>query len=267
MAFGKLAREIHKQGDVMSKLFKTAMLLFTAILSTATVNAAEFFVDPDLGDDTFDGSSPKPVGGGSKTGPRKTLVGVMELVTANNGDIVYAAPGRYSSLKTTGNYRVSIPAGTSLIASGKAEETFIIGENAPGVAVDASPYGCGTDAVRCVEMKANTKLIGFTVCGGRALAYESSKYGAGVYADNSNDVVVADCIISNNIAGRAAGMYRGIAVRCEFMLNRARTSGPHVMNSSLFNCCLRDAVGGDVYPVYQSTIHNCYVLRGENAYN
>ena len=251
----------------MSKLFKTAMLLFTAILSAATANAAEFFVDPDLGDDTFDGLQPKPAGGESKAGPKKTLVGVMQLVTANNGDIVYAAPGRYSSLKTTGNYRVSIPAGTSLIASGKAEETFIIGENAPGVAVDASPYGCGTDAVRCVEMKANTKLIGFTVCGGRALAYESSKYGAGVYADNSNDVVVADCIISNNIAGRAAGMYRGIAVRCEFMLNRARTSGPHVMNSSLFNCCLRDAVGGDVYPVYQSTIRNCYVLRGENAYN
>ena len=256
----------------MSKLFKTAMLLFTAILSAATVNAAEFFVDPDLGDDTFDGSSPKPVGGGSKTGPRKTLVGVMELVTANNGDVVYAAPGRYSSLKTTGNYRVSIPAGTSLIASGKAEETFIIGENAPGVAVDASPWGCGTDAVRCVEMAANSKLVGFTVCGGRAPVFSNdsstSKWGAGVHAANSNNVVVADCIISNNVAGRAGGMSHGIAVRCEFMNNRAHTSGPHVMRSSLYNCYLHDALsGGGTYHASQSTMRNCHLIGSANACN
>ena len=244
----------------MSKLFKTAMLLFTAILSAAAANAAEFFVDPDLGDDTFDGSQPKPAGGESKTGPRKTLVGVMELVTANNGDIVYAAPGEYKSLDAD-NYRVKIPAGTSLIASGKAEETFIIGENAPGVAVDASPWGCGTDAVRCVEMAANSKLVGFTVCGGRGAGI-GDNYGGGIIAANSNNVVVVDCIISNNVSGRAGGMSNGIAVRCEFSNNLAKKSGPHVMRSSLYNCYLHDALGGDVFPVHQSTMRNCHLKGG-----
>lgn len=246
----------------MSKLFKTAMLLFTAILSAATVNAAEFYVDPVLGDDAFDGSQPKPAGGESKAGPKKTLVGVMQLVTANNGDVVYAAPGRYSSLKTTGNYRVSIPAGTSLIASGKAEETFIIGENAPGVAVDASPWGCGTDAVRCVEMAANSKLVGFTVCGGRGPGVADNVYGGGIYAANSNNVVVVDCVISNNVSGRAGGMVNGIAVRCEFSNNLAKKSGPHVIRSSLYNCYLHDALGGDVFPVHQSTMRNCHLNGG-----
>ena len=220
----------------MSKLFKTAMLLFTAILSAATGNAAEFYVDPVLGDDAFDGSQPKPAGGESKAGPKKTLVGVMQLVTANNGDIVYAAPGEYKSLDAD-NYRVKIPARTSLIASGKVEETFIIGANATGVAVDEEPWGCGTDAIRCAHMAANSRLVGFTVCGGRGAGI-GDNYGGGIIAVNSNNVVVADCVISNNVSGRAGGMSNGIAVRCEFSNNRAKKSGPHVMKSSLYNCYL-----------------------------
>ena len=175
----------------MSKKNKFSLRFLPMLLSCAfsflaaiTVEAAVYYVDPYLGDDAFDGSQPKPAGGESKVGPKKTLVGVMQLVTANNGDIVYAAPGEYNSLKTSSNYRVSIPAGTSLIASGKAEETFIIGANATGVAHDASPWGCGTDAIRCVEMKANTKLVGFTVCGGRGAGI-GDNYGGGIIAANS----------------------------------------------------------------------------------
>ena len=244
----------------MSKLFKTAMLLFTAILSAATGNAAEFYVDPVLGDDAFDGSQPKPAGGGSKAGPKKTLVGVMQLVTANNGDIVYAAPGEYKS-RDADNYRVKIPAGTSLIASGKVEETFIIGANATGVAVVEEPWGCGTDAIRCAYMAANSRLVGFTVCGGRGAGI-GDNYGGGIIAANSNNVVVADCVISNNVSGRAGGMSNGIAVRCEFSNNLAKKSGPHVMRSSLYNCYLHDALGGDVFPVCQSTMRNCHLKGG-----
>lgn len=244
----------------MSKLFKTAMLLLTAILSAATGNAAEFYVDPVLGDDAFDGSQPKPAGGESKVGPKKTLVGVMKLVTASNGDIVHAAPGEYKS-RDADNYRVKIPAGTSLIASGKAEETFIIGANATGVAVDEEPWGCGTDAIRCAYMAANSRLVGFTVCGGRGAGI-GDNYGGGIIAANSNNVVVADCIISNNVSGRAGGMSNGIAVRCEFSNNLAKKSGPHVMRSSLYNCYLHDALGGDVFPVCQSTMRNCHLKGG-----
>jgi hypothetical protein len=243
------------------------LLSIVAIFSLATANAADYYVDPNLGDDTYDGSQPKPEGGDSKVGPRKTLVGVMKLVTANNGDVVHAAPGEYKDLKTTANYRVSIPAGTTLVASGKAEETFIVGAPASGVALDATPWGCGTDAVRCVEMKANTKLVGFTVCGGRAPGVADNVYGGGIYAANSNNVVVADCIVSNNVSGRAGGMSSGIALRCEFMNNLAVKSGPHVMKSSLYNCYLHDALGGDVYPVYQSTMRNCHLIGGAKECN
>ncbi len=258
----------------MSKKNKFTLRFLPMLLSCAfsflaaiTVEAAVYYVDPYLGNDAFDGSQPKPAGGESKVGPKKTLVGVMQLVTANNGDIVYAAPGEYNSLKTSSNYRVSIPAGTSLIASGKAEETFIVGTNASNVAVDVEPWGCGADAIRCVDMKENTKLVGFTVCGGRAIGVADNVYGGGIVAANSNNVVVVDCIISNNVSGRAGGMSNGIAVRCEFSNNRAKKSGPHVMKASLYNCYLHDALGGDVYPVYQSTIRNCHLRGGANTCN
>ena len=259
--------EISVKGNAWLRQF--VLLPVIAALSLATANAAEFYVDPVLGDDAFDGSQPKPVGGESKAGPKKTLVGVMKLVTANNGDIVYAAPGPYKSLKTSSNYRVSIPAGTSLVASGKAEETFIIGANATGVAVDASPWGCGTDAVRCVEMKENTKLVGFTVCGGRAPGVANNVYGGGIYAANSNNVVVVDCVISNNVSGRAGGMVNGIAVRCEFMNNRAVVTGQHTLSTSLYNCYLHDAVSTStsIYPVQKSTLRNCHLRGGANSCN
>ncbi|MBQ6914309.1 MAG: right-handed parallel beta-helix repeat-containing protein [Kiritimatiellae bacterium] len=217
-----------------------------------------YYVDANRGDNTYDGSQPEPEGGDSKVGPRKTLNSVMKLTKANNGDVVYAAPGEYKT-EGSGSFRVQITAGTKLIATGLATETFIIGDADHDVDQDVSPYGCGPNAVRCVNMAENSSLVGFTVCGGRALGFADTKWGAGIIADNSNNVTVVDCIISNNVAGRAAGLYGGVAVRCELAGNRASKSGPHAMRASLYNCYCHDALGGDVYPVYQCTIRNCDV--------
>lgn len=77
-----------------------------------------YYVDAVYGDDGNDGLRP---GVGHA---RKTLAKVMELVTANQNDVVYAAPGRYvegAVAVDTAVYRVSIPARTALIASGRAE--------------------------------------------------------------------------------------------------------------------------------------------------
>ena len=59
--------EISVRGNVWLRQF--VLLPVIAALSLATANAAEFYVDPVLGDDAFDGSQPKPAGGGSKAGP------------------------------------------------------------------------------------------------------------------------------------------------------------------------------------------------------
>ena len=239
-------------------------LIYSAMAACSLLAGNVYYVDPNRGDDTFDGSQPEPAGGDSKVGPRKTLDSVMKLTTANNGDVVYAAPGEYKT-EGSGSYRVQITAGTKLIATGLATETFIIGNADSGVEQDASPYGCGPNAVRCVYMAANSSLVGFTVCGGRALGFDENKWGAGIIADNSNNVTVVDCIISNNVAGRSAGLYGGIAVRCELVGNLAYKSGPHAMRASLYNCYCHDALGGDVYPVYQCTIRNCDVRGGVNG--
>jgi hypothetical protein len=115
-----------------------------------------YYVDAVYGDDGNDGLRP---GVGHA---RKTLAKVMELVTANQNDVVYAAPGRYvegTVAVGTAVYRVSIPDRTALIASGRADETFIVGASAnEGKAADK--YGNGEGAVRCVKMAANSRLSG-----------------------------------------------------------------------------------------------------------
>ena len=76
--------------------------------------------DPTKGDDANRGYHPDC--------PRRTLQGAMEL--AQSGDTVHAAPGRYeegSYSNGVTQYRVVVPAGVTLAASGRADETFMFG--------------------------------------------------------------------------------------------------------------------------------------------
>ena len=125
---------------------KNAILLLSVAVAIACCAGNTYYVDAEKGSDVS--------GDGSKENPMQSLVAVMGKVTENNGDIVYAAPGVYSNETCTVdgfNYRVRIPAGTTLQSTGTRENTIILGKADSGVGGNFStaPYGCGPNSVRC----------------------------------------------------------------------------------------------------------------------
>ena len=209
---------------------KTMIAALAAAFVTGAVLAGNvYYVDPD-GNDGNDGLSPATA--------RKSLVEAMKLVTANNDDIVYAAEGTYN-YKSEGGYRVKIPAGTKLIASGRRSETIIEGEPAPGVATDASPWGCGTGAISCVYLNSDAELHGFTVRYGYGQEFAQNKYGGGVVGKEKATCIAYECTIVSNVAGTAAGAYGVTAIRCDIGRNTARTFA-NMQSADAYSCYLHE---------------------------
>ena len=156
------AGKIHFVGVALVLLFSGALF------------ATDYYVDANNGNDDWDGTS--ATRGAGDVGPKKTLVGAMAITGLGSGDVVYAAEGYYTNGVAevgTARYRVSVPARVHLVASGRASETFIVGEEAPAEAADRDAYGNGTGSMRCVQLNSGARLIGFTVTGGRTPAGSS----------------------------------------------------------------------------------------------
>ena len=228
-----------------------------------------YYVDAVYGDDGNDGLRP---GVGHA---RKTLAKVMELVTANQNDVVYAAPGRYvegTVVVDAAVYRVNIPKRTALIASGLAEETFIMGASASdGKRVD--DHGSGEDAVRCVKMTALSNLSGFTVTGSRTEKTPTGgTYSGAINGDSLS--TTSDCIITNNVGYRGGGgYYAGSFVRCFFKDNIAvNQNGANLMAGSAYNCVFDNTQDG-ASATYQTACYNCtftgkgFSAKGASALN
>ena len=227
-------------------------------------HANDYYVDAARGNDAWTGTADwehrdettVPV-----TGPRKTLQAMVSLYAANHGDVIHAAEGEYKS-GSYGAYRFyDSKGGVTLKASGARDKTFIIGQEDP-----TGTYGCGNNALICAYLLANSRLEGFTVCGGRGQLFDKSKYGAGVWGANNSSLVV-DCMISNCVSGRAAGVYNGTAVRCEFVGNRVSTTGTSLMSGKAYNCYFHDSLSPSKYDVYDSKIYNCTVEKSGYVLN
>ena len=129
-------------------------------------------------------------------------------------------------------------------------------------------------------------LRGFTLRGGRTYATEKvsqgdSNIGGGIHAVVNS--VIIDCVISNCVACRGGGAYRGNYFNCRFDSNRALESeyvGAHLYSyANLYNCVLRGGLSGCHWYVNNSgmKVVNCtfdYNSKGgirslnadENAY-
>ena len=208
-----------------SRIIASAATLVAGVALAGNV----YYVDPD-GDDGRDGLSPATA--------RQSLVEVMKLVTANNGDVVYAAEGTYGK-KSDAGYRVKVPAGTKLVASGRRSETVIEGEPATGVATDASPWGCGSGAISCVYLNSNAELHGFTVRNGYGQEFADNTYGGGVVGADKTTCIAYDCTIVDNVAGEAAGVCGVTAIRCDIGRNTAHRFA-NMQNANAYSCYLHE---------------------------
>ena len=185
--------------------------------------------------------------GGSWGTARRTLVGVM--TNAISGDVVTAGPGTYDtgymkhsplfgSSTTSVWSRVVVPKGVTLRSSEGAERTIIAG--AQDADHPENEYGNGTNALRCVFLEdSNACLSGFTLTGGRTglgTVETDLVRGGGVFCRSDANSFVEDCIISNNVAERGAGCYKGTFRRCRITDNRSFTDGAAIRNAYLTDC-------------------------------
>ena len=218
--------------------------------------ASDWYADAVHGDDAQDGWTPATA--------KKTLAAAMAAVVP--GDTVHAAEGDYdegtailaTSSSGAGSWRVIVPSrvvvptGVRLVASGARDKTRIIGRAAdqadpPQVRsngdvvkntnlgdsfeADWQAYGVGTNgSVKCVTLQPNARIRGFTLTGGRTGCPEdvTADYtlGAAVLGYDVDTSVVEDCLISNNVSGRAV-VYNATAINCDILAFRitSRPSG------------------------------------------
>ena len=205
---------------------KTCMAV-AALSFAVAATGATYYVNPSTdpvsgGNDDWDGTAEVWEGGESLHGPKRTLVGVMEVATAS-GDVVIALPGTYADrLVNQSNgqcVRVSVPEGVTLKSKYGAKATIIMGKAADNPV--EGYYGCGIGSpTRCVELNANSRLEGFTLTGGRTVCGSvTNSYGA-VMAPST--ATIAYCIISNNVAAyRGGAVQNGKYFGCTFLDNRA----------------------------------------------
>ncbi len=168
---------------------------------------------------------------------------------AVSGDRVRALPGTYGTGQMVSDEnlsiaaRVVVPGGVTLESTDGAENTVILGQSA----TEPDDLGCGPDALRCVYLKRQAKLRGFTLTGGRTYTYADTAHvgatekhyspdhsGAGVYAESDGNVV-SDCIISNCASYRAVNRYADF-VRCRFFDNWAAYVSSAVGEGNCYGC-------------------------------
>lgn len=240
-----------------------------ASILEALPQSSQWYVDAVHGNDGNKGFTPATA--------KLTLERTFADCDIRAGDTVNALPGTYGagSMAADGGTgiraRVTVSEDVTLKATGRPDETVIV-----GAASDRpeAVLGCGTNAIRCVNLRAGASVVGFTLTGGHTLGVydkattpDAMMFGGGVYCANKTSCFVRDCIISNNVAYRG-GVYYGKLVNCRLLDNTATDdAAPASYRSKLYYCIADGNHGGNavMYPdcVYGCTLGpNNYVLSG-----
>lgn len=195
-------------------------------------------------------------GNGSEASPFSTIQDAVDAASA--GDVIHVAAGTYatggavdgfnrSSTVYSMSNRVYITKSLTICGAGR-DKTFIVGAHA-SVAEDTAGIGLGADAVRCIGINADNVVVSnLTITGGATKVPAGNDHcngnGGGVYVQGGRTgVYVVDCVISNNIAQRGAGMrydndstFNAVAVRCWFHANKAVNRDPATRGVLLVHC-------------------------------
>ena len=180
-------------------LCRNAAAAAFVFFASLPVTARDYYVnaDPTKASDDYDGTAPEWAGGDSKTGPKLTLQGAMEISGLRSGDTVHAAAGVYDRggilLANGASNRVAVVSGVMLIGAG-ADKTTVKGVSGSG------ENGIGPGAMRAVYLKRHAVIQGFTITAGRTEGTQSDQKNCGAGIDGDIGLI-ADCVITGNRAG------------------------------------------------------------------
>ena len=116
----------------------------------------------------------------------------------------------------------------------------------------------------CISLTGGASLIGFTVTGGQNF----NGYSAGGVVCTSSNVLLINCVISNNINQfNAGGVYGGTLINCTITDNSGGEDGfGGAINSTLINCTITGNFGYYCGGVAGCTLNYC-TLTGNSSYN
>ena len=226
---------------------RTRIWILAAAATVAfNLPATEWFVDRTRPDDSGNGKSVESA--------KRTIQAAVSAASA--GDVVTVLPGVYdeggntfTASSVVSSNRVYILKNLTLRSRDGAAVTHIVGAKDANVATNASPWGMGPAAIRCIAVDTgvtDVKIEGFTIRDG-ATGFGSDSApvrGAGVLnvtampgVTAAGYIVVRDCVIRDNTGTRGGGIYGVTAVNCTFTGNRASNFG-----AAARECCLEGCV-------------------------
>lgn len=225
------------------------VLIFT--LSSSAL-AAEFFVDANNGNDTWDGTSRTYVSG--SIGPKRSIQAAVDLTQED--DVVTVLPGVYctdSTVYDSSKFRVVITKRIVVRSAFGKEVTHIAGSSSG-------------DLVRGVAMEVNNAILeGFTIRDCAIDAADSGRIGAAVKANQSSYVL--DCSIRNCSAHTGAVAHKGTFVRCLIENNSATKNTISADNAFFYNCIIRRNKAGNGYLFsYMKSFCNCTIIENFPLY-
>jgi hypothetical protein len=217
--------------------------------------------NPQIGSDV--------TGDGSKDKPYLTLQHAVNSHSDGNA-VILAAEGTYSEGGKSGqgvNNRLYVPSSATMRikAIGDKNKTIIEGFSDP-----QSPdnTGCGDAAYRCVCLDGAHCVQGFTLKGGRTAYSETYKdgepyRGGGFWGNRTHPATLADCVITDCVAGRGAAAFGGTLLRCVVKNNAIAGTGNSIVRNLRASACLFvDNDAGQSYVIGQDTFLNQCTIAG-----
>lgn len=221
-------------------------------VAVAPLYTADWYVDAENGNDANSGFYPSAA--------KRTLAAAACKLAS--GDTLHALPGRYDEGTMTnnparaGHERVVLKSGTKLVSTDGPEVTVIVG------AGECPLTGLDSNAVRCVYLKENTLLEGFTLTGGRAASFakyqetgydEEDAAGGAVLGEStsyrvpSSGVVVKNCFLTNNKAYSGGAAMRCQLVDCRVENNVSSDDSATAYQASAYGCWFAGNTGGFIF--------------------
>lgn len=207
------------------------VLPLTLLANTVSQTGRTWYVNAATGSDSNSGFS--------ASAAKATIQAAVDA--SNDGDVILVAPGTYSPIETD-NKAITVK------SQAGAQRTIIDAAGVRRCVVLAN----GNDS-RWASDRWRTRLIGFTLVGGRDTNFGRGEDGAAVCAGTIENCVIKNCVAERSIVF-ASELYG-----CLIVQNNAQSGYGVLMHGDARNCTI---VGNTGRVAWDNGLKNCIAVNG-----